>query len=62
MIQLAGRRAKRTQGTKNPFVRLQINYQPIINVFNKTITIDLRDLNTDLDDEENTDVVDLSNS
>ena len=62
MIQLAGRRAKRTQGTKNPFVRLQINYQPIINVFNKTITIDLRDLNTDLDDDENTDVVDLSNS
>jgi hypothetical protein len=62
MIQNAGRKAKRSQGTKNPFIRLQINYEPIINVLNKTITIDLRDINTDLSDEENTDVVDLSNS
>lgn len=62
MIEAAAKIAKKAQRSKNPFVRLQINYQPVINVFKKTITIDLQDLNTDLSDDENTDVVDLSNS
>lgn len=62
LIDKAGKIAAKDQRSKNPFVRLQINYQPMINVLNKTITIDLRDLNTDLEDEENTDVVNLSNS
>ena len=62
MIEAAGEIAKKAQRSKNPFVRLKINYQPEINVFKKTITIDLQNMNTDLNDEENTDVVDLSNS
>jgi len=33
-----------------------------VNVFDKTITIDLRDVNTNIEDPKNTDVMDMSNS
>lgn len=54
--------AKKVQRTQNPFIRLRINYSPIVNVFKKTITIDLRDINTNLKDPKNTDIEDMSNS
>ena len=62
LIEKAGKKAEKIQKTKNPFVRLEINYQPEVNVFDKTITIDLQNMNTNLDDPENTDVVNRSNS
>ena len=54
--------AEKAQRTKNPFIRLKINYSPIVNVFKKTITIDLRNINTNLKDPKNTDIQDMSNS
>ena len=56
------KRAVKIQKTKNPFIRVKINYTPTVNVLNKTITIDLRDVNTDIKDPKNTDVMDMSNS
>ena len=62
LIDEASKKAEKIQKTKNPFIRLEINYKPEVNVFNKTITIDLRNMNTNLDAEKNTDVVNRSNS
>jgi len=56
------KRAAKIQKTKNPFIRVKINYTPTVNVFDKTITIDLRDVNTNIEDPKNTDVMDMSNS
>jgi len=59
MIENAGKIAKKRQRSANPFVRLKILYKPIVNVLNKTITIDLRDLDTGKDSN---DIIDLSNT
>jgi hypothetical protein len=62
MLEKAIKNAKAKQRTANPFIRLRINYTPRVNVLNKTITIDLNDINTNLKDPKNTDIEDLSNS
>jgi hypothetical protein len=62
MLEKAIKNAKEKQRTANPFIRLRINYTPRVNVLNKTITIDLNDINTNLKDPKNTDIEDLSNS
>ena len=42
-IDEASKKARRTQG-KNPFIRLKIDYMPVINVYKKKIEINLSDV------------------
>ena len=50
-IDEAAKKSRRAQG-KNPFIRLKIDYMPVINVYKKKIEINLTDVQ----------VTDMSNS